>query len=146
MYEPICGYGNPIRKKSFWGPSVGLLQSGNISFTIGRKNGGEVRQRVTEDFLSPSHRLHGRHRPVAGWHRPAGLRPEAGTQTGRSAETGIAGRRLRVDEPQQLGGQVPDAQQDWHSAACAGEQQLHHCEGTRRKKTINTKSDLQQLE
>lgn len=132
--------------KNRLGPERRPAPSGNISFTIGRKNGGEVRQRVTEDFLSPCRRLHGRHRPVTGWHRPAGLRPEAGTQTGRSAQTGPAGRRLRVDKPQQLGGQVQDAQQDGHSAACAGEQQLHHRQGTRRtKKSTNTKSDLQQL-
>lgn len=87
-------------------------------------------------IFSLRRRLHARHRPVPGWHRPLGLRPQAGTQTGRPAETGPAGCRLRASQAQQLGGQVQDAQQERNAAACAGEQQLHHREGTRPKKEI----------
>lgn len=52
MYEPICGYGSPIRKNHL-GPSVRRLQSGNISFTIGRKT--SVKSDGTEDIpFSPA--------------------------------------------------------------------------------------------
>lgn len=134
MYEPICGYGSPIRKNHL-GPSVRRLQSGNISFTVGRKT--SVKSDGTEDIPFFTRRLDSGHRPVPGWYRPSGLRPEAGTQTGRPAETGPAGRRLGPGRPQQPGGQVQDAQQERHSAARAGEQQLHHCEGRRAAVTKN---------